>query len=372
MMLAAVFIFSMFLNMGIGVQSANAIQCVNNNAGGPKLTYHTDDGKCYLERNEYDYRENLTNSRCTGNSGKTGDTKTDSSGKKYCYTTSEIKDATMTYDDGSPVPYVCPAGSEPHADRNGECYKVTDTINAPRGGCPDDYEEIANGKQCKKYEKVDKVPAPEPGKDGGSDPSASFCNDQFAGNQAQIDACKKGIVEGDCKGLTGADLQACATGFAGGICDTTSSGDVSAQLRCDAAVQDCVNKFSGDTDAMRRCMEANDAISDDAIANFFKTREPGDAAGCGQAKTNLLSCDGSGVSALASVLKIALFILTIIVGIAAVGAIVYAAVLYSAGEDNSSRTSDAKNLIRNVVIGLFVYGFMVAIINWLIPGGVIG
>lgn len=93
---------------------------------------------------------------------------------------------------------------------------------------------------------------------------------------------------------------------------------------------------------------------------------------CGQVTTNLISCTGSGVQAIGDVLRQIIVILTILIGIAAVGGIAYAAILYASATDNSSQTQKAIELIRNIVIGILVYGFMVAIINWLVPGGVIG
>lgn len=102
-------------------------------------------------------------------------------------------------------------------------------------------------------------------------------------------------------------------------------------------------------------------------------RQPGDAGQCGEARTNLINCGtATGTNAIANVLKIVLFIMTILIGIVATGGIVYGAVLYASASDNSSQVSQAKTIIRDVVIGLFLYGFMVVIINWLVPGGVIG
>lgn len=94
---------------------------------------------------------------------------------------------------------------------------------------------------------------------------------------------------------------------------------------------------------------------------------------CGSARTNIIDCgkDG-GINALGNVLKIVLFILTILIGIVAVGGIVYGAILYASASDNAGQVNQAKTIIRDVAIGLLLYGFMIAIINWLVPGGVIG
>ena len=66
---------------------------------------------------------------------------------------------------------------------------------------------------------------------------------------------------------------------------------------------------------------------------------------CGGTQTQLVSCDSeAGV----------------------------AAIIYASSKDNQSQVDEAKTLIRNVVVGLLFYVFTIAIINWLVPGGVIG
>ncbi len=97
------------------------------------------------------------------------------------------------------------------------------------------------------------------------------------------------------------------------------------------------------------------------------------AAECGGAKTEFVSCsDGAGLGAVATMIKAAIIGVTAIIGIVAVGGLAYAAILYSSARDNKAQVEQAMSIIRNVVIGLFLYGFSVAIVNWLIPGGVIG
>lgn len=93
---------------------------------------------------------------------------------------------------------------------------------------------------------------------------------------------------------------------------------------------------------------------------------------CGQAKTNIISCNGEGAGALGDVLRIGVVVLSICVGIAAVGGIAWSSVQYASATDNQSNVSSARERIRNIIIGLLLYGFMVAIINWLVPGGIIG
>lgn len=92
---------------------------------------------------------------------------------------------------------------------------------------------------------------------------------------------------------------------------------------------------------------------------------------CGKAKTNILSCTGDGATAIGDVLKTILTIMSIGVGILAVAGIVYGAILYSSAQDNAAQTKKAIEVIINTVIGLLLYVFMYAILNWLIPGGVL-
>lgn len=97
------------------------------------------------------------------------------------------------------------------------------------------------------------------------------------------------------------------------------------------------------------------------------------ASKCGGAKTEIVSCDEkAGLGALSSIIKTTIMIVTVLIGLVAVGGITYAAILYASASDSQGQVQDAIGIIRNVVIGLILYGFTIAIINWLIPGGVIG
>ncbi|MDB5183845.1 MAG: rane protein of unknown function [Candidatus Saccharibacteria bacterium] len=94
---------------------------------------------------------------------------------------------------------------------------------------------------------------------------------------------------------------------------------------------------------------------------------------CGDTQTQLIACDGTtGLGTINSLISITISVLTVIIGIVAVGGLAYAGVLYASARDNQTQVSEARTVIRNVVIGLLLYGFTIAIINWLIPGSVIG
>lgn len=69
-------------------------------------------------------------------------------------------------------------------------------------------------------------------------------------------------------------------------------------------------------------------------------------------------------------LMLTLKVLTAGIGIAAVGGIVYGALLYTTAEDKPEQTKKAIGIITNVVIGLVFYGLMYILLNFLIPGGI--
>lgn len=69
-------------------------------------------------------------------------------------------------------------------------------------------------------------------------------------------------------------------------------------------------------------------------------------------------------------LILVLNILTAGVGITAVGAIAFAGFLYASANDDSNKTKQAKEMIRNTIIGIVLYGLMYVGLQFLIPGGV--
>ncbi len=89
---------------------------------------------------------------------------------------------------------------------------------------------------------------------------------------------------------------------------------------------------------------------------------------CGQAdkKTN-----STQDSAIFSLLKIVLQILTGLIGVAAVAGMVYAAILYTSAGDQQAQVQKAKTIITDIVIGLVAYALMFLALNWLVPGGVL-
>lgn len=95
------------------------------------------------------------------------------------------------------------------------------------------------------------------------------------------------------------------------------------------------------------------------------------AASCGGVDTAIISCGGNS-NAIVEVLKIVLQILIGVVGIAAVGGIIYAGILYGTAGGNQNQAQKSKTMILNTVIGILLFGSMVLLGNFLLPGGIFG
>lgn len=98
---------------------------------------------------------------------------------------------------------------------------------------------------------------------------------------------------------------------------------------------------------------------------------------CGGVQTAIISCSqpggkGSTVqnTGVWGILLLTINILTAGVGIAAVGGIVYGAILYTSAGGSPEQVKKAMGIITNVVIGVVAYAFMYALLNFLIPGGI--
>ncbi len=96
------------------------------------------------------------------------------------------------------------------------------------------------------------------------------------------------------------------------------------------------------------------------------------ATKCGDADTAVIKCDGTGEEALFDLVRQAVRILTGAVFALAVGAVVFGAVLYTTSGDSPEGIKKARTIWMNTVIGLIMFAFMVALTNFLIPGGVFG
>lgn len=96
---------------------------------------------------------------------------------------------------------------------------------------------------------------------------------------------------------------------------------------------------------------------------------------CGGVPTAVFSCpdeySGDGgveTSGVIGILNVVINIMTVAVGIVAIGAFVYAGILYAAAADSEEQVKKAKDIIRNTVIGIILYVGMFMLARYLIPG----
>lgn len=104
----------------------------------------------------------------------------------------------------------------------------------------------------------------------------------------------------------------------------------------------------------------------------------GDAPTCGILPQSICDADKNNTTGEVSrsgVMQLIVWVLRImtgLVGVAAIGATVYAAILYSSASSSSEQVNKAKTIITDMAIGVISYGLMFLALNWLIPGGVFG
>lgn len=97
---------------------------------------------------------------------------------------------------------------------------------------------------------------------------------------------------------------------------------------------------------------------------------------CGGVDTAIISCTEGNEGTVENtgiwfVLKFAIQIMTGLVAVAALGGLVYGAMLYTSAGPNVEQVKKARGIFTNVVIGIIAYALMFALLNFLIPGGVL-
>jgi hypothetical protein len=164
----------------------------------------------------------------------------------------------------------------------------------------------------------------------------------------------------------------------GASCDTKINVD-----NCNAAVQkDCGSRTPG-TAAYTDCLNSTisrfkDKVgaggsSSPATTSFFGANTGTHQCGSGESaiKTKFdFGCRGKG-NPIFDVLFAIIRFLTFGVGIAVVIAIILAGIKYTSSEGNPEITMAAKTQIQNAVIALLIYLFAFALLNFLVPGGLL-
>ncbi len=97
---------------------------------------------------------------------------------------------------------------------------------------------------------------------------------------------------------------------------------------------------------------------------------------CGDVDTAFnYGCDGadSGTASEKNpIFQVLFFIVNVValgVGMAAIGGVIYGAILYTSAGDNGEQTKKGITVVVNAVLGVVLFAFMYAILNFLVPGG---
>lgn len=81
------------------------------------------------------------------------------------------------------------------------------------------------------------------------------------------------------------------------------------------------------------------------------------------------NCDSSAGNSFTSLLLYIINFLGLGVGVAVVVGIIFGGISYAMAEGDMAKTKEGKEMIVNSIIGLFLFLFMYAAANFLIPGG---
>jgi len=169
-----------------------------------------------------------------------------------------------------------------------------------------------------------------------------------------------------------AEKEACIVGQTGANCEEAYT-DPALRQACENGRGNPLEEDPDPDGSLCATKEQKAADPSNAVLQARPTCQDTQETRCGEARVNLLACGEEGGNvALNRLLRIIVVVLSFAVGLAAVGGLAWASVLYAKAQDNESNVSEAKTLIRNIIIGLLLYVFLVALINWLVPGTVVG
>lgn len=324
--------------------------------------YHSSDNACWTKETRA-----KTRGTCPSNYNLEGSTCV-----KYTR-----ENSVPTDDSGAPLSLSCPSGLTYHSSDN-KCWREEDTGAAKscsgtgRGSqsckpCPTQGTLERDGR-CIKYTETSENPTT---KGQGDDYYNKYCE---TSNSDFKDACKAGQENGDCTEFANdGERQACEDGTASRLCGvsdgTGTSNSADARRECYDEVKKCLNE--GSAGEQKDCLAKVSGVDEEEVKAIPEVGDDGTGKKCGEAETILIQCEGEGVTAIGNVLRIIITVISILIGVAAVGGLAWASLLYAKATDSEGDTKESKELIRNIVIGLLLYGFMIAIVNWLVPGGII-
>lgn len=93
------------------------------------------------------------------------------------------------------------------------------------------------------------------------------------------------------------------------------------------------------------------------------------STGCGGVETAYIECDATGNGSIVNMLLAIVNFIAVGVGILTVGGIIWGGMVYASSNGDANRVKQAKTIIVNAIVGLILFFFMYAFINYLVPGG---
>ena len=97
------------------------------------------------------------------------------------------------------------------------------------------------------------------------------------------------------------------------------------------------------------------------------------AAKCGDVETSLdYGCKGDTTESITGLMLYAINFLAVGVGIAVVFGIAWGGWMYASANGDASKAKNGQSIVINAVIGLVLYFFLWAAVNFLVPGGLFG
>ena len=191
--------------------------------------------------------------------------------------------------------------------------------------------------------------APQSGGGGGNDTTAT------------VKYCKAHI--------SGKAQSACTTKNANSLRDAVSDN-------CNGANKNaCIeNAAEGVIDQVARKNPSSESDFNNILDNVLNASKHGGggggAGGGGGGGAGASVCDDGGCDLIANYVNPSIRLLSALVGLVAAISLIMGGIQYSASTGDPQKTSAAKSRISKTILGLIIYAFLYAFLNFLVPGGI--
>lgn len=158
------------------------------------------------------------------------------------------------------------------------------------------------------------------------------------------------------------------------VCGATESNkqDCEKNIEKDGSTKIFINGKSYDINysGWRNSNEAALNAYIERLKNAGDDGAAGDAPSC-SGLVNIIPCDEKGGNPIMSLVLMVVNFLSVGVGLAVVGGIIWGGIIYSQANGSSQKAQEGVTIITNAVIALIVFILMYSILQFIIPGGVL-